>query len=50
MSYNHTWGYLKQLTEEAHYTEQIKQGRWLWVFDNFNMYHTIGHERQGKIA
>ena len=48
MSYKTAWASLKHLSEEAHYTEKIKQGRWLWVFDNFNMHHTIQHEHQVK--
>ena len=48
LSYDMTWIYLKKLIEQANYTGQVKQGRWLWVYDNFNMHQTIRHERQGN--
>ena len=47
MSYDMSWVHLKRLTEEAAYMECVKQGRWLWVYDNFNIHQTIQHERQG---
>ena len=47
LSYNATLMYMKRLVDQADYPAQVKQGRWLWVYDNFNMHQTIRHERQG---
>ena len=48
VSYNSTWNYIRRLTTEAKLTEQIKNGRWIWVYDNVNIHTTIRHEREGK--
>ena len=48
LSYDMTWTYLKRLSEEADYQGQVKEGHWLWVYDNFNYHQTTRHERQGK--
>ena len=44
MSYTKTWEYLKKLSNEAHYKDQVKEGNWIWVYDNFNL-----HEIRGKL-
>ena len=48
LSYTTTWKYLLQLTEEAQYTEQVRSGHWLWVFDYVNLHQKVRHERQGN--
>ena len=45
LAYDTTWTYLKKLVDHADYSSQVRQGRWLWVYDNFNMHQTIRHER-----
>lgn len=47
LSYNTTWMYLTKLIAEADYMGQLKQGQWLWIYDNLNLHQTIRHERQG---
>lgn len=47
LSYNATWIYLTKLIEEADYMGQLKEGQWLWIYDNLNLHQTIRHERQG---
>lgn len=41
-----TWAYLKRLSEEADYVGQVKEGHWLWVYDNFNYHQTTHHENK----
>ena len=48
MSYNSTWNYLRELTTQAHYTEVIQSGRFLWVYDNLNIHQRVCHERSGN--
>ena len=48
MSYNSTWLYLRQLTTQARYTDAVRSGRWLWVYDNLNIHQRVRHERTGK--
>ena len=49
MSYTKTWEYLKKLSNEAHYKDQVKEGNWIWVYDNFNLHQKIRHEREGTV-
>ena len=49
-SYSTTWKYLKQLTQESRYLEIIREGYWLWVYDNLNLHQKVHHERQGKFC
>lgn len=49
VSYVTTWKYLKQLTDQARYTELVREGHWLWVFDNVNMHQKVRHEREGNV-
>ena len=41
------WKYLKQLTQESMYLEIIREGCWLWIYDNLNLHQKIRHERLG---
>ena len=47
MSYDRTWYYLQRLTNEAQYLEIVKQGHWMWAYDNINIHMRARHERQG---
>ena len=47
MSYDRTWYYLQKLTNEAQYLEIVKQGHWMWAYDNINIHMRARHERQG---
>ena len=47
MSYTSIWSYLLKLTTDAQYTEQVKDGHWIWVYDNLNLHQAIRHEREG---
>ena len=46
-SYVTAWKYLKQLTQESMYLEIIREGCWLWIYDNLNLHQKIRHERLG---
>ena len=46
-SYTTAWKYLKQLTQESRYLEIIRDGYWLWIYDNLNLHQKVRHERQG---
>ena len=49
MSYDQTWEYLRQLTSEPHYKTMVKNGHWLWVYDNFNLHQKwVRHARKGE--
>ena len=48
MSYTGTWNLLRELIVVADYSERVKHGRWIWIYDNFNIHQTTRHERQGK--
>ena len=47
MSYASTWNYLRLLTSQAKYTELVKSGHWIWVYDNLNIHQRVRHERAG---
>ena len=47
MSYDATWQHIRQLIQEAGYTSIVKQGYWIWIYDNFNFNRQIRHEREG---
>ena len=47
MSYDRTWDYLQRLTNEAQYLKIVKQGHWMWAYDNINIHMRARHERQG---
>ena len=47
MSYTSTWAYLMKLTQDAQYTEIVKTGHWIWIYDNLNMHQKVRHERGG---
>ena len=38
LSYDATWLHMSRLVEQEDYHSQLQQGRWLWVYDNFNMH------------
>ena len=44
MSYDRTWYYLQKLTNEAQYLEIVKQGHWMWAYDNINIPMRARHE------
>lgn len=48
VSYTSVWKYLSQLTTQAQFLDIIREGHWLWVFDNLNVHQCIRHERQGE--
>ena len=50
MSYTSTWNYLQQLTSQARYTDLVKSGHWIWVYDNLNMHQRVRHEREGILV
>lgn len=50
VSYVTAWKYLRQLTEEAQYLHTVRQGHWLWVYDNLNLLKSVRHEREGNSA
>ena len=50
MSYDMTWVYLKRMIMEENYVQRVKEGRWLWIYDNFNMHKATRHEREGKYS
>ena len=37
VSHMTAWKYLRQLTQEAKYLDVVRQGHWLWVYDNLNL-------------
>ena len=47
LSYDATLIHMKNMVDKEDYMTQVQQGRWLWVYDNFNMHQAIRHERQG---
>ena len=49
-SYTSAWKYLQQLTLEAKYTEEVKTGHRLWVYDNLNLHQGVRHEREGTFV
>ena len=48
VSYATAWKYLRQLTSEAMYLDHIREGHWMWAYDNLNIYQRVRHERYGK--
>ena len=48
VSHMTTWKYLRQLTQEAKYLDVVRQGHWLWVYDNLNLLKSIRHEQEGN--
>ncbi len=48
VSHTTTWKYLKQLTQQSRYTELLREGHWIWVFDNLNIHQKVRHERDGN--
>ena len=49
MSYDMTWVHLKRLMMEENYVEKVRDGHWLWIYDNSNMHQTTRHERQSEL-
>lgn len=48
VSYTSVWKYIKQLTTEAKFLEIVREGNWLWVYDNLNVYQQKRHEQEGR--
>ena len=48
VSYTSAWKYALQLSADAHYTELIRTGHWIWVYDNVNFCRQVRHEREGS--
>ena len=47
LSYDATWQCLRQLTYEAGYLDMVRNGHWIWIYDNLNFNQTVRHERSG---
>ena len=47
VSYTTAWKYLRQLTEEAKYLDKVRDGHWIWIYDNLNLLQSARHEREG---
>ena len=47
LSYDATLIHMKKMVDKEDYITQVRQGRWLWVYDNFNIHQAIRHERKG---
>lgn len=47
ISYPTTWKYLRQITAEAMYLDRIREGHWIWAYDNLNIHQRVRHERHG---
>ena len=47
LSYNAIWNYFRQLVRENRFLEVVKEGEWMWVYDNLNIHQRVRHERQG---
>ena len=47
MSYEATWQHIQQLIFEAGYADVVKQGSWIWIYDNLNLMRKVRHERSG---
>lgn len=43
-SYSTTWNYLRRLVEESRIQEVVRQGHWIWVYDNLNKHQTVRHD------
>ena len=50
LSYDATLIHMKKMVDKEDYITQVRQGWWLWVYDNFNMHQAICHERQGILV
>lgn len=48
VSYTTAWKYLKQLTIESRYLDVVREGHWIWAYDNLNFNVRVRHEREGK--
>ena len=49
VSYATAWKYLRQISAEAMYLERIREGHWIWAYDNLNIYQRVRHERYAAI-
>ena len=47
VSYVTAWKYLKKLTAESRYLEVVREGHWIWAYDNLNFNLRVCHEREG---
>ena len=50
LSYDATWQCLRQLIHEAGYLDMIREGHWIWIYDNLNFSQKVRHERSGLCA
>ena len=41
---------LRQLTTQARYSDMVREGHWIWVYDNLNMHQRVRHERTGELV
>lgn len=48
VSYATAWKYLRQITTESMYLELVREGHWVWAYDNLNVHQRVRHERDGK--
>ena len=47
LSYDATWKHLLKLTEKAQFPVVVREGHWVWIYDNLNFQKKIRHERSG---
>lgn len=47
LSYDATWQILRRLIHEAGYLDMIREGHWLWIYDNLNFSRKVRRERSG---
>ena len=47
LSYDATWKHLLKLTEKAQFSVVVREGHWIWIYDNLNFQKKIRHERSG---
>ena len=48
LSYDATWKHLLKLTEKAQFPVLVREGHWVWMYDNLNFQNKIRHERSGN--
>ena len=48
VSYTTAWKYLKKLSIESRFLEIVRDGHWIWAYDNLNFNIRVRHERDGN--
>jgi len=36
------------MSYKARYLEVVREGHWIWVYDNVNIHQNVRHEREGE--